>query len=152
MNREQLLQQHASLRVYQERYDTALQPWGLRADAPTLAQDPLSYRQDNCVRMKRLLPPGHELQQVQYRGLEHNTLDIFEPRLCKACRDVAFDNNTVPYDVPLRRVEAIDNNGAKIVNWIGQRSFIEDFKAPVRRVTSFLTPHGRVNVAGQPIR
>jgi hypothetical protein len=38
MTREQILQQQSSARIYQERYDNTLAPWGFRADAPTLAR------------------------------------------------------------------------------------------------------------------
>jgi hypothetical protein len=34
----------------------------------------------------------------------------------------------------MRRVEKIDQNGLKTVEWIGQRSFVEDFKQIPRRV------------------
>jgi hypothetical protein len=152
MTRQQLLHMHASARVFQERYDSAFAPWGMKAPAPTLGQDIDSYRRDLAVKAKRLLPEVHELAKVQYRSLKDDALNSLEPQLLRAVRTLATDNDSVPYDAPLRRVEKIDGNGNKLVEWIGQRSFIHDFARPGRRVTSFLTPHGRVNAGGQPVR
>src|SRR6516225_8853950 len=44
MTREQLLQVQASARVYQTRADEAFEPWGMRAPAPVLGEDPDDYR------------------------------------------------------------------------------------------------------------
>jgi hypothetical protein len=54
----------------------------------------------------------------------------------------------------MRRVEEIDGNGNKIVRFIGQQSFIHDFKTPVRRVVGFrsLDGHGFVDVSGTRVR
>jgi hypothetical protein len=52
----------------------------------------------------------------------------------------------------MRRFAGTDSNGLKIYKFVGQRSFIHDFTREGRRVTSFLTPHGRVNASGQPVR
>jgi hypothetical protein len=152
MTRDQLLHMHASARVYQERYDDAFQPWGVRAPAPVLGQDIGTYRRNLAVQAKHLLPEDHNLAKIQYRRMDDSILNNFEPDLLKAVRTHATDNSSVPYDAPLRRVEEVDTNGLKIVKWIGQRSFIHDFTRPGRLVTSFLTPHGRVNASGQPIR
>jgi hypothetical protein len=81
MTREQLLQQQSSARVYQERYDSALAPWGVRANAPVLGQDVEEYRRDHLVRIKRLLPEGHELRRVQIRALPADALEVIEPQL-----------------------------------------------------------------------
>jgi hypothetical protein len=119
--------------VYQERYDNAMQPWGVRAPAPTLGQDIEVYRRNLAVQAKRLLPDGHELKEVQYRAMPDSILNKFEPDLLSAVHSTASQNDTVPFDAPLRRVEEVDQNGLKIVKWIGQRSFIHDFTRPGRR-------------------
>jgi hypothetical protein len=151
LTRDQLLQQHASARVYQERYDDALQPLGVRANAPVLGQDILDYRRNELVRIKKLLPDDHELRRVQIRQLPTAALDTFEPQYLRECRATAYRADTVPLG-QMRRVEDIDANGLKIVKWIGQTSFVREMGRPCRRVVSFLTPHGRVNGAGQPVR
>lgn len=140
MNREQILQMHASARVYQERYDNVLQPWGVRAPAPTLGQDIDAYRRNLAVQAKRLLPDDHELKKVQYRGLPSDAFEGYEPQLLRAVRTVASDNSTVPYDAPLRRIEDVDTNGLKIIKWVGQRWFGRDFTREGRRVVTFRQP------------
>jgi hypothetical protein len=152
MTREQLLQQHASARVYQERYDNAFQPWGVRAPAPSITQDIDAYRRDLAVKAKRLLPEEHKLRQIQYRRLPDDILNGFEPQLLQAVRTYATDNSSVPYDAPLRRVEERDANGLVSYRYVGQRMFIHDFTRPCRRVVSFRGPDGRMTSEGLPLR
>lgn len=140
MNREQILQMQASARVYQERYDNVLQPWGVRAPAPTLGQDIDAYRRNLAVQAKRLLPDDHQLKKVQYRGLPSDAFEGYEPQLLRAVRTVATDNASVPYDAPLRRIEDVDSNGMKIIKWIGQRWFGHDFTREGRKVVRFREP------------
>jgi hypothetical protein len=147
LTREQILQQQASARVFQARYDAVLEPWGVRAPAPVLGQDIGAYRRDLAVMAKRLLPENNKYRTIQYRRLDDNVLDNFEPELLSAVKQLATANDSVPHDAPLRRVEERDENGMKAVRWVGQRSFVEDFKAPVRRVLSFTTDRGRWNAA-----
>jgi hypothetical protein len=49
----------------------------------------------------------------------------------------AYRPDSVPAGETQQRVR-LDQNGQKIIEWIGQRSFIHDFTLPGRRVTSFL--------------
>jgi hypothetical protein len=136
MSREELLRAQASARVYQERADTALAPWDIRAPAPVLGKDVDTYRRDLAVKLKKMLPEVHELRRVQYRRLDNQTLGIFEPQLYQAVRDIAHDPTSVPRG-EFRRVVSVDANGMKIVNFIGQESFVKQFTRPGRRVKSF---------------
>jgi hypothetical protein len=151
MTREQLMQMQASARILQERADNALAPWDIRAPAPTLGQDVHDYRRDLAVKLKRLLPEAHKLRKVQYRRLDDVALGALEPQLYKTVRDMAHDPSSVPPG-ELRRVVKIDSNGMKMVEWVGQISFIKEFTRPGRRVTSFRTDHGYVDVSGRPLR
>jgi hypothetical protein len=148
---DQTMRLQAAARVYQQRYDDALQPWAVRAPAPVLGEDINEYRAKLAILAKHQLPPDHQLRKVQYRRLDSDVFDNFEPQLLRACRQEAYNPASVPPG-EYRKVVEIAPDGMKIVKWIGQRSFIEDFKPPVRRVVSFLTPHGRVNGAGIPVR
>jgi hypothetical protein len=148
---DQTMRMQASARVYQQRYDDALQPWDLRAPAPVLGEDIAEYRAKLAILAKHQLPPDHQLRKVQYRRLDSAIFDNFEPQLLRACRQEAYNPATVPPG-EYRKVVELDGNGMRMVRWVGQRSFIEDFKPPVRRVVSFLTPHGRVNASGSPVR
>jgi hypothetical protein len=151
MTREELMRVQASARVYQERADNALQPWDQRAPAPVLGEDPDKYRRDLAVKLKKQLPDAHELRQVQYRALNDTALSAFEPQLYRAVHDEARNPNTVPPG-EFRRVVNIDTNGMKIVEFIGQESFVKAFTRPGRRVTSFRTDHGYLDSRGRPLR
>jgi hypothetical protein len=148
---DQAMRMQASARVYQQRYDYALAPWDLRAPAPTLGEPITEYRAKLAILAKKQLPEDHEMRKIQYRRMDTEIFDRFEPDLLKAVQRAAYDASSVPVG-QYRRIVVADGNGLKIVKWIGQRSFTDDFKAPVRRVISFLTPHGRVNAAGMPVR
>jgi hypothetical protein len=138
MDRDQLLRQQASGRIYQEQFDNAFQPWGVRAGAPVLGESIDTYRKNELIKAKHLLPDDHQLRQVQIRKLPSDVLDVLGPQILKACKEAAYRADTVPEDAPLRRVEEVDSNGLKIVRRVGSRSFIHDFTRPGRRVISFL--------------
>jgi hypothetical protein len=142
LTRDQLLQQQASARVYQARYDSAFEPWGVRAPAPVLGQDIDEYRRSLAVMAKRLLPESHELARMQYRRQPDDVLNNFEPELLTAVKQLATANDSVPHDAPLRRVEERDSNGLKIIKWIGQKWFGDQFTRPGRLVLGFRTPNG----------
>lgn len=96
MTCEQLMQMQASGRVYQERYDTVLQPCDQRAPAPTLGEDIDTYRRNTLVKIKRLLPDNHELRRIQKRQMSNDALNVFELQLLKACRAEANNAASVP--------------------------------------------------------
>jgi hypothetical protein len=151
MTREQILRQQASGRVFQERYDNALQPWDQRAPAPVLGENIDTYRRNTLVKMKKLLPEGHELRQVQIRQISNDVLDVFEPQILQACRAEAYNAASVPLG-EMRRVIELDPNGLKIVSYIGQESFVREMGRPGRRVTSFRTSNGFVDATGRALR
>lgn len=136
-SREQILQMQASARVYQAEWDEAFQPWGFRAPAPIIGQMPDEYDRDMAVLAKKQLAADSELKQVQFRSLRNDAFEVFKPQLQKECKDAASRADSVPSG-QMRRVEKIDQNGLKTVEWIGQRSFVEDFKQIPRRVLGFL--------------
>jgi hypothetical protein len=151
MTREEILQMQSANRVYQERADNALQPWDQRAPAPVLGQDVRDYRRDLCVKLKRLLPETHQLRKVGYRRLDDKALAALEPQLYSTVRSIAFDRDSVPAG-ETRRVVNIDANGQKIVNYIGNYSFIRDFTQPGRRVVGFRVGDHYVNTTGARLR
>jgi hypothetical protein len=151
MTREQLLQMHAAGRVFQERADTALMPWDIRAPSPVIGQDINEYRRDLAVKLKKLLPENHELRKVQYRALNDAALDALEPQLHAAVRAEANNPNTVPPG-EFRKVIDVDQAGGKSVRWIGQESFVKEMGRPGRHVTSFRTDQGFIDASGRPLR
>jgi hypothetical protein len=148
---DQTMRLQAAARVYQQRYDDALSPWDLRAPAPVLGEDIAEYRAKLAILAKHQLPPDHQLRKVQYRRLDSAIFDNFEPQLLRACRQEAYNPATVPPG-EYRKVVELDGNGMRMVRWVGQESFVKDMGRHGRRVVSFLTPHGRVNASGIPVR
>jgi hypothetical protein len=151
LSRDQAMRMQASARVYQERYDTALQPWDIRAPAPVLGQPIEEYRWKLARLAKHQLPEDHQLRKIQYRRLDTAVFDNFEPQLLQAVQRAAYDAASVPPG-QFRKVTEIASDGMKIVKWVGQESFVKDMGRPGRRVVSFQTPNGRVNASGIPVR
>jgi hypothetical protein len=126
-------------RKFQEYYDSTLRKVGMRAPQPVLGETVNHYRRETLRQLKRtFLPPAHDLYQVNYRGLEADALQVFEPQLLNAC--VVEASN--PVHVPpgeLRKIEELDEYGKlKTIRWIGQESFVKQMGRPGRRVKSFL--------------
>jgi hypothetical protein len=120
-------------RKFQAYYDEALRRVGMRAPQPVLGQTVNDYRRETLRNLKRtFLPPAHDLYQVQYRRLEADALQVFEPQLLQAC--VVEANN--PLHVPLgelRKVEEHDEYGkVRMIKWIGQESFVKQMMRPGR--------------------
>jgi hypothetical protein len=153
LNHEQQMQEQSAARIYQERYDMALQPWGRRAPEPVLGESIDKYRRKTLIKMKRQLPDDHKLRKVQVNQMEPDVLNIFEPQIMTACREEAINPMTVPRG-ELRLVPSKDPNGLTINNFIGQESFVKllDCYRPGRRVTSFRTDHGYLDGSGRPLR
>jgi hypothetical protein len=142
LNREQLMQVQNSARIFQERADNALQPWGLRAPHPVIGEDISPYRRKLLILAKNQLPDDHPLRRIQISQLRDDALAVLEPQFYDACQKSARRADTVPVDSPLRRVETRDANGLTIVDWVGQRSFIHDHGREGRRVVGFNTSQG----------
>ena len=133
---DQAMRMQASARVYQRRYDDALQPWDMRAPGPTLGEDITAYRAKLAILAKKQLPPEHEMRKVQYRRLDTEIFDNFEPQLLQAVRQAAYDPNTVPVG-EFRVVPEVDANGMKMNRFVGPESFVKQMGRPGRRVKSF---------------
>jgi hypothetical protein len=152
MTREQLLQAQASARVYQARADSVFQEWGFRAPAPSLGQHPEDYRRDLAVMAKKQLPYGHELRKVKLWKLPRDAFEVMEPQVYAACKQAASRPDSVAPG-EMREVTRINpQNGHKEIHFLGTTSFVKEFTRPGRRVTSFRTDHGYVDVSGRPLR
>jgi hypothetical protein len=140
LTHEQQLHLLAVARVYQARYQAALDPWGVHAHAPVLGEDVDDYRRRLAVQAKRLLPEDHEYAKRQYRKQDDYVLNNYEAELLPAVKQYAYNDASVPFDAPLREIKEVDpQNGLRINRFIGQRSFIHDFTRPGRRVVRFCT-------------
>jgi hypothetical protein len=129
--RAHALRVQRALRTIQERADDAFSPWDFRAPAPVLGCDPDTYRRDLLIKAKRLLPGDNELRHVQVRQLPSSALGQFEDLIYPAARAEAYNATSVSPG-EMRKVTEIDGNGMKVVKWIGQRSFTDQFLQPGR--------------------
>ena len=126
-------------RKFQAYYDDTLRKVGMRAPQPVLGETVNHYRRETLRNLKRtFLPQTHDLYQVQFRQLESDALQVFEPQLLNACVVEAYNPAHVPLG-ELRKVEELDEFGKlKTIKWIGQESFVKAMGRPGRRVKSFL--------------
>jgi hypothetical protein len=127
--------------------------WGLKAPAPAYADSIEAvndYRREQAVRAKKLLPfsdnrvaPGDmtfaELRRTEYWKLPDDAYPIFENQLLRAVAAAGKRNDSIGPNDPPRMIEEVGKNGERVIRWLGQRSFVHDMKAPVRRVISFNT-------------
>jgi hypothetical protein len=121
----------------------------MRAKSPVIGEDVNEYRRSLAVQGKRLLPEDHRLRAVQYRSLQADAYEVLEPQLLKAVAEYGNRNDSVPIDAPLRQVTETSKNGVKITKFLGQRSFVEQFKSIPRRVAWFNTSWGPQTTDGR---
>jgi hypothetical protein len=126
-------------RKFQAYYDETLRKVGMKAPQPTLGQTVNDYRRETLRTLKRtFLPQVHDLYKVNYRGLEADALQAFEPQLLSAVVTEASNPAHVPPG-ELRKIEEYDEYGkVRVVKFVGQQSFVRDMMRPGRRVKSFL--------------
>jgi hypothetical protein len=165
LTRDQQLQLLGAMRHYQARYDDAYQSWGVRAEAPAYSDSIESvsdYRRNEAVRAKKLLPmsdnraaPGDptfaELRRVKYWPMPDDAFEVMEKHLLRAVAAAGKRNDSVPYG-EMREIHERGENGEHIIKWLGQRSFVHDFKSIPRRVAYFRTDSGPVRTDGRPVQ
>src|SRR6516164_3129907 len=129
LTRDELLRMQSAARAYQARADSAFEPWGFRAPAPPLGQDPEDYRRDLAVKAKRQLPYGHELRKIKLWDLSRAAFEALEPQVYDACAEAAKRPDSVPPG-EMRMLKTKDQNGQEIITWIGNESFVKDMGRP----------------------
>jgi hypothetical protein len=87
------------------------------------------------------LPPGHELRSVNLSALDDDVLDIFTPRIFRACKDAVTDTSTLP-EGGMREVKERTAGAADITRFVGSESFVKAMQPPARRVTQFCRKDG----------
>jgi hypothetical protein len=166
LNRDQLLQVNAVARQYQAIYDEAFRSWGVRAPAPAYCDSVEAvgeFRRNLAVQAKRLLPMSEtrvdpreptfgDLRRAQYRSMADDVLAAMEPSLLKAVEAAGKRNDSVPWGDPLREIHERGPNGEHTIRFLGERSFVHDLKAPVRRVAYFRTQYGPTRTDGLPVQ
>jgi hypothetical protein len=97
---------------------------------------------------QRQLPEGAELRRLKLKVLNDDVFVTFEPQQLYEATKEAGKRNDSAAPGQMRMVEEINpQNGHKIIKWLGTRSFIHDFKSPVRFVRSFWSEQGRVTTS-----
>jgi hypothetical protein len=166
LTRDQLLLVQAAARDYQARYVEAFQSWGVEAPRPAYcdsAEAVGEYRRDLAVKAKKLLPLSETrvdpreptfgaLRRAQYRAMDDAVLDVMEPSLIRAVKVAGTRNDSIPADSPPREIHERGPNGEHVIRFLGERSFVHDFKPAVRRVAYFRTNQGPVRTDGLPVR
>jgi hypothetical protein len=146
LTHDELMQEQAACRVYQERYEPAFTPWNRTAPAPPVGMSPNKYRRQLMEMAQQYISPYSEfksLRDIPVATVSFDVLSRFEPQFMEACRSSAKDPRTVPPG-EFREVPVTDRNGMTIKTFIGQESFVKGFTRPCRRVKSFNTSHGKV--------
>lgn len=83
-------------RQWQAHYTEALRDVSASVPQPVIGQHPNDYRRESLRTFKRtFLPQGHELYQIQYRGLTPDALPVFEQQLLQACVQHATNPQTL---------------------------------------------------------
>jgi hypothetical protein len=72
--------------------------------------------------------------------------------LLRAVAAAGKRNDSIPADSPPREIHERDANGQHIIRFLGERSFIHDFKPPVRKVRGWFTNQGFVGTDGCTLR
>jgi hypothetical protein len=137
---EQLKYKDRVSQLFQERYDNALLPIGVRAPTPVHAQDPNDYRRETLRSLKfAYLPQNHKFYRMNMRGLPDGpVLDNFEPQVLAAVVQEARNPANVPLG-QLREIKKLDAlNRVVQSDFIGQESFVKQMATPGRRVTGGL--------------
>jgi hypothetical protein len=166
MTRDDLLRLQGAARTYRERFDLAYQSWGMRAPAPSRIDsvgDVIDYRRRMAADAKLQLPRNGasaregdptfaELRALRYRTMDDDVYERMEPMLLRAVTAAGKRNDSIPATDPARAIHERGPNGEYTIRYLGERSFVHDFKAPVRRVLGFRTEHGFVDTTGAMLR
>jgi hypothetical protein len=151
-SREHLLDVQATARTYQARADDALSTWGMRAPQYVAGESLIDYRRRLARLAQRQLPDDHKLRGIKLKTLDDDVFVPFEPQIFAAAKEAGTRPDSAAPD-EMRMVEKINPaNGQKTIEFYGQRSFVHDFKAPVRYVRGFRTDQGYVTTTGTFLR
>jgi hypothetical protein len=145
-SRDHLLEVQATARAYQQRADSAFEPWNMRAPALVAGESLIDCRRRLARLAQKQLPEDHQLRGFKISRLDDDVFEGFEPQFFAEAKAAALrPDSAAPGQ--LREVTRVNPaNGQKFVEFLGERSFVHDFKAPARRVASFTTDDGKFDV------
>jgi hypothetical protein len=148
--RQLYLRNQRACRGKQEQWDNALRGTGFRARPPRTDETYDDYRRNMAADLKKMLPGEDKLRQTKYWDLRADALDVMETQLMRAVHTFATSNDSVPAG-SMREVVTTGRHGEKVHSFLGTRSFIHDFVAPIRKVAYFRTSTGPIRTDGRPV-
>jgi hypothetical protein len=130
----------AAMADLQSRADDALEPWGIRAPSPSAEDTRRSYRLRLLGLAARQLPPSDDLRGLDLGAVGSDVLDIFEPKIFRACKDAVHRVDTL---APGQEREIkVEKDGRRFSSFVAERSFVVDMQPEARRVTQFARKDG----------
>jgi hypothetical protein len=153
---QHLLDVEAEKRRHQARADDALQSWGVRAPAPVAGESIKRYRRRLVAEVVQpRLPEGHDYRRLKFHDSERvpwEMFEKFEPQIYADAAAAGLRPDSAA-NGEMRMITRVNpENGHKENLFFGRRSFIEQFKSPVRRVASFLADGVRMDATGRALR
>jgi hypothetical protein len=125
-SRDHLLEVQATARAYQQRADSAFEPWNMRAPPLMAGESLIEYRRRLARLAQKQLPEDHQLRGFKISRLDDDIFAGFEPQFFAAAKEAGHrPDSAAPGE--LRMVEKVNpSNGQKFIEFFGTRSFIHD--------------------------
>jgi hypothetical protein len=156
LSNEDQMKADAVGRAYQAEWDPIYREHGVAAPPRMDGVDPRLYERQLALGITRRVPntstrpfSGNsitfgQIHNLEVAALERDVYKGFEDQIKSAGLVAANHPDSVPPGEAMRRVEKVDQGGVKYIEWVGamrdksnpelgQRCFIEDFKAPAFR-------------------
>jgi hypothetical protein len=144
------------LTVYQSVYDSALEPFGRRAPAPTLGVGANEFRRSSLTQLKQFLPPGNPWRDASLNNLKAGALDVIQKEILDGLRTTARDPRLMaltpaarpdPMDPAIKAVKVV-RGGKEFTEFYGEH-FVRSMSRPGRRVAYFNGPYGPITTDGR---
>jgi hypothetical protein len=141
------ISRQARFNDFQAKIDSLLEPFGVRAPAPSSGQSARSYKIALLQMLQDQLPPYSttnidvgegrmanvgQLARFPLARVDDSVIDIMSPQIQAAAKAMAFDKASVP-EGEMKPRKRMAMNGADVTEWIGTRSFVKDLGRENRR-------------------
>jgi hypothetical protein len=141
------ISRQARFAEFQAKIDSLLEPYGVRAPAPSANQSARNYKIQLLQMLQDQLPPyldkeidvGNgrmarvgQLARFPLARVDDSVIDIMSPQIQAAAKAMAFDKAAAPEgEMVMRKRRAM--NGADVTEFHGERSFVKDLGRENRR-------------------
>jgi hypothetical protein len=134
------------LTLFQQAYDSVLEPMRRSAPPPPMGISVNEFRRQSLGYIQQFLPPTSEWKGVSLENCMSDALNAIEPQILREARYAATRPSLLAH-TPAARPDTLDPdiksvtlNG--ITTYHGQ-SFVKNMGRPGRKVVSFTTDQGR---------